>query len=223
MSSTRWIALALLASLTACGVPEAELQEGPVARAYADGSRWVEGQLIAGLPAGTWRTWYPDGQPKSVDTYLDGRLEGPSSAWFADGRPRFEGAYEAARPTGFWKRWYKSGQPLSEGRYQAGVRLGAWTNWYPWGTVQIEADYTGSGGDGSFTHFYEDGQEKSRGAVVDGLRDGEWTEWYEDGTRSKLLTFRAGKLEGDCAFYGPDGSLDQERSGTYANGKLTGR
>jgi antitoxin component YwqK of YwqJK toxin-antitoxin module len=66
--------------------------------------------------------------------------------------------------------------------------------------------------------FYPNGQIQSRARRVDGQRDGTAGEWYANGQERCSGEYRAGVREGAWVFFKSDGTIDLERTGTYANG-----
>ncbi len=44
---------------------------------YKTGQQWQEGRWKDGIPTGEHIKWYPNGNTKTILTYVDGGLEGP--------------------------------------------------------------------------------------------------------------------------------------------------
>lgn len=74
----------------------------------------------------------------------------------------------------------------------------------------------------SQTTYFANGQIDTECAVKDGQRDGLCQRFYADGTKMAEGSYAAGKMEGEWSFWRRDGSLDAERSGTYASGDKLG-
>jgi antitoxin component YwqK of YwqJK toxin-antitoxin module len=74
----------------------------------------------------------------------------------------------------------------------------------------------------SQTTYFANGQVDTECSVRDGQRDGTCRRFYADGTKQSEGSYSAGKMEGEWTFWRRDGSLDTERSGTYAGGTKVG-
>lgn len=61
------------------------------------------GVLVEGRRDGTWKSFYPTGQPWSIQHYVDGKKTGPYRTWHLNGQVHIEGAYEFGKEVG---RWY---------------------------------------------------------------------------------------------------------------------
>ena len=59
-----------------------------------------------------------------------------------------------------------------------------------------------------------------KGSYVDGLQTGEWLDYDSDGNKTKLNTFRDGKLDGAFRTFGKNGDIGMQ--GQYTNGKQDG-
>ncbi len=49
-----------------------------------------------------------------------------------------------------------------------------------------------------------------------------WTHWYESGQKQSEGTYEKRKRQGHWTFWNEDGSIDEERTGIYEEGELTG-
>jgi len=85
--------------------------------------------------------------------------------------------------------------------------------------------FSSGGGPGSIrsqTTYFANGQIDTECSVKDGLREGISRRFYSDGSKMSEGSYAAGKMEGEWTFWHRDGSLDPERSGTYAAGEKVG-
>lgn len=82
----------------------------------------------------------------------------------------------------------------------------------------IRLDYTTKKTDTSVTpaknYVYQ------KGSYIDGLQTGEWLDYDSDGNKTKLNTFRDGKLDGAFRTFGKNGDVAMQ--GQYVNGKQDG-
>ncbi|MEW5854041.1 MAG: AgmX/PglI C-terminal domain-containing protein [Myxococcota bacterium] len=120
--------------------------------------RWLQGNLLAGLPVGEWTEWYPDGHQRARGPYVQGAREGAWGTWYPDGGRESEGAYLGGRKEGAWTYWHPNGAVKARGSYLAGLRDGAWRTFYP------------------------DGNRESEGAYALGKRTGTWSNITRGGT-----------------------------------------
>ncbi len=63
------------------------------------------------------------------------------------------------------------------------------------------------------------------GSGPDGLRTTSrlvWTHWYESGQKQSEGTYENRKRQGQWTFWNEDGSIDEDRTGVYEEGELTG-
>jgi antitoxin component YwqK of YwqJK toxin-antitoxin module len=67
--------------------------------------------------------------------------------------------------------------------------------------------------------YYGDGQKKNSTEYVDGARTGASEQWHPGGQQEWSGEYADGLREGEWSFWLEDGSLDEERSGTYEDGK----
>lgn len=216
--SRRALAGSLVLALGTLGCNPPEVTESRVVT-YADGTVWSEVALEDGLPDGAWNTYWPDGSPRSLETWDRGVLDGPFASWFADGGSRIEGFYEDGQMQGRWLVSFPDGSPRSEDHWQAGVRNGVLRMWHSNGQLFTEDHYANGEPDGSHRLFFENGNVREAGSLVQGERDGLWREFREDGTPVHAIRFEVGRRKGVCFHWKANGALNTELSGMYRNGR----
>jgi hypothetical protein len=59
---------------------------------------------------------------------------------------------------------------------------------------------------------------EARGEYARDVFAGEWRFWYPNGKPRAVGSFNEGKLSGEWKFWLADGSIDEQRSGTYSEG-----
>lgn len=67
--------------------------------------------------------------------------------------------------------------------------------------------------------YWSDGAKKSSVTFVEGVKEGPCQQWYASGAPECSGEYRRGLRQGIWTFWNEDGSIDQERSGEYREGK----
>lgn len=210
------LVVAALALLAACGPPPVTESRSTT---YADGTVWSEVELLEGQPHGSWNTYWPDGSPRSVETWNRGVLDGPFGSWFEDGTERIQGLYQDGRMQGRWVVRFPDGSMRSEDHWQNGQRHGVLRMWHANGQLFTEDHYALGKLDGSHRIYFEDGSVREAGELKAGERDGLWREFREDGTPVHALRFVDGRRRGTCYTWGPNGELNLDKSGVFREGR----
>ncbi|MEM7305870.1 MAG: toxin-antitoxin system YwqK family antitoxin [Planctomycetota bacterium] len=194
---------------------------GPEVRTtyYADGQTWSEIRYRDGLPDGLWTTFWPNGGLKSEARYEEGVPHGEWRTWFENETPQTEQAYLDGRPEGRWRHWYDNGRLLSEGVYVRGAKDGQWREWYGDGTLKAEAHFAEGDETGSATVYGTNGKPKNRIDYKDGIPVFQ-VFWWESGIKLAEGPVKDDKRNGDWTVWNPDGTLNEEHTGTYVNDQL---
>lgn len=116
---------------------------------YSDGHLEYEHEFEHGEPSGLWRSWYPNGKPKSEATF--GKAQSGPMRW-----------------------WYENGQLSSEGPALNGVKDGVWTTWHPNGTKASQGPYVSGRREGAWIFWNDDGSHKESGEYRDDAKVGKW-------------------------------------------------
>ena len=119
---------------------------------WATGELKTEGVWADGAQVGTWRSWHPNGAPRSEEPFEAGAISGVVKTWFAGGEAESEVVWrEGAVISG--QRWFESGDVREKGAASNGL----------------------------FECWYEGGQIMQRGELKDGERHGPWIFFKADG------------------------------------------
>ncbi|QNP52079.1 hypothetical protein H9L05_19665 [Hymenobacter qilianensis] len=111
------------------------------------------------MPAGTWRTFYPDGkQVQTQETYVNGRLAGEKLTYYPTGAMKTKLLYENGRPTGLGQEFYASGKLKSETTYVKGLKVGAYRQLREDGTPEVTGAFRNNKETGVWTYFGPDGK-----------------------------------------------------------------
>ena len=123
-------------------------------------------------------------------------IDGPWVLYHSNGEIDEQGAYAMGKEIGRWDWWYESGEKKAVGQFENGDRVGRWTWWHENGEILMQGAYEGGVGSGRWVMYHDNGRRWGEGDYVNGEISGHWQFWL------------------------PDGSVDHERSGHYANGEL---
>mgnify|MGYP001391286350 CR=1 FL=1 len=119
----------------------------------------MAGELAANLKVGTWRSWHPNGQLRSEETFAADGVLGGVLTWFA------------------------SGSKESEAQWRGGAAVSG-TLWYESGDLKEK----GASQDGLLESWYDGGQLKFRGELASGQRTGPWLFFRPDGTPDEEMS-----------------------------------
>jgi antitoxin component YwqK of YwqJK toxin-antitoxin module len=133
-------------------------RDGAEREFHPDGALSAERFFSHDRQVGAWRTWFPDGTPRSeIDFGTDGDAPSTQRFWHASGALAAEGTMRGGRRDGRWRYYDDAGRLERDGGYRDGKRDGPWT-------------------------FYgADGAPKAEGSYALGARVGDWTLWDELG------------------------------------------
>jgi antitoxin component YwqK of YwqJK toxin-antitoxin module len=217
------LAALLLVALPACTHEEERTLH------YGNGQAWSEIHLRAGVPHGTWRTWYENGHAKSQGSYVDGLRDGLWTHWWENGQKQGEGRFVLGRQDGEWSYWFASGQPASHGTFEQGVLEGEWTDYFgeldASGNPLVRSHVTFHHGlqDLVSRSYWPTGKLEHEWTYMNGVLDGPWREFRADGSEFVLGEYDNGKKTGLWMVYRLDGSVDETRSGEYDGEKIVRR
>jgi len=221
------------------------IPDGPYYEWFSDGQIKLKGTYVDGLKDGEWQHWdtlgrdvglgkydmgtgvvkifYPDGKPRNIDHYKDGRLHGSSELYYMNGNIHFRKEYTDGQPSGTWKFYDPDGELYFETKWPGGTKYPP-KYWYKTGIMRY--DHTGDKNrrwyvngqleyevpvdedrrrHGHFTSWYPNGQKESEGEIVHGRRTGLWNFWEKDGQLREDVDY--GKADGT------DYRPDQKRPG----------
>jgi antitoxin component YwqK of YwqJK toxin-antitoxin module len=104
-----------------------------------------------------WRSWHPNGAPRSEEPFEAGALSGVIKTWFAGGALESEvnwsGGFvisgqqwfedgglreKGAGSDGLFECWYEGGQLMQQGELKSGLRVGPWSFFKADGTPDVE-------------------------------------------------------------------------------------
>ena len=90
---------------------EPEPYTGHTKRWTVEGWKQAEGAYLNGLQHGRWKTWWDNGNLRTVIEFSNGKPNGPATHWYANGERKTEGAFVNGQFTATAK-WDEAGEPL---------------------------------------------------------------------------------------------------------------
>lgn len=110
-----------------------EVPHGRDTSFYANGAKEHEREYREGEPVGTWRSWWPNGNPRSE--VPNGTSEPVLTRW-----------------------WHENGALEWSGLARGGVREGAWEQFYANSALAARGNYVGGQQQGEWSFFDESGK-----------------------------------------------------------------
>jgi len=93
---------------------------------YIDGISYYNGKLFSGSCI----EYYPNGQLRSKQSYLDGKDHGDWMFYFPAEIPRTKGSFNNGTRIGKWEYYYQNGNPWKINYYDSvGNKTGKWTTY----------------------------------------------------------------------------------------------
>jgi len=108
---------------------------------YPSGALHWEREFRYGKPAGVWRSWWENGQPRTECYYFGPDVERTMTFWREDGKLQAQGPACDGSRRGRWRFWWSDGQLSDEGDYRGGLREGVWQAWSQDGQRRFEIVY----------------------------------------------------------------------------------
>lgn len=180
---------------------------------YPNGQLAEEGQVENGKRAATWKSYFSNGQSKTVGKYVGDFFE-VHEAWDDLGKPMIQNGQ------GDYIAYFEESEYVfEEGALSNGLRQGIWVSYFPAsGIMQSEVEYADGLVHGSFTNYFGSGGFLSQGEFVKGEQHGDWTWYFENGGLQSTATFDHGKKVGVQVFYTENG--DQAKTELYEDGEF---
>ena len=145
-----------------------------------------------------------------------GDLGGEEVVTMDDLERRGDGFYKKSTDVPFTGK--TTGQ--TQGTYKDGILDGPWVRYY-WVNGQLwrKGDYKNGLREGPWVEYFNTGQLYWKSDFKNGERDGPWVSYYGNGQLGGKGDFKDGKKEGPWVYYNEDGTVNEELTGTYKNGK----
>lgn len=175
------------------------------------------GRLVKNLPDGEWKSWYSNGQPRSLRTYSAAMLQRiRNEIPRRGGKVTFFAITDIARtdPAGAWHllspgysyvtlaRNASNPKEATPRSLEARVENNVLSGYHPYLPPFTECLHHGL-----YMNFYPNGQLKDSGYYQNGLREGLWDEWINNGTLRSTGAYRRGLKQDTWKYYSPTGQL----------------
>lgn len=153
----------------------------------------------------------------------------------------------SGKKQGYWKKKDDKGNLIYEGEFKDDKPVGVFKHYYPGDTAKRAITYFKDGGNITYTKMYHQITCKimAEGKYIKEQKDSVWIFYDEAGIMLSKDNYKAGKKDGKCFVYLPDGTLAEEKifkdgledgpfkqyfdgklvkgEGKYAKGKLEGK
>ncbi|MFT5732830.1 MAG: hypothetical protein ACJA2W_002574 [Planctomycetota bacterium] len=119
-----------------------------------------------------WRYW-PEGNLRSMRTFVNGEPAGLWWSWWRTGALRSAYVHEPGVLTRMaW--WHANGFLAAEGLAMHGSREGEWSSWHENSALESVGEMSGGRREGLWTFYDEEGEWTERGMFLGGKRTGDW-------------------------------------------------
>ncbi len=138
-----------------------KIADGPYTSYYWDNkSVRNEGKISNNLPDGVWRTYYPNGNLKSVVNYDAGKVDGVAFFYFDDNKEtkKLEINFDNDVMEGKYQEFYPNGAQKATLFYDDGKLHGDAEFYYPTGRIKIQGKYKKGKKRGKWIFFDENGE-----------------------------------------------------------------
>ncbi|MBN1233087.1 MAG: hypothetical protein JXA60_07035 [Candidatus Coatesbacteria bacterium] len=115
----------------------------------------LNGSFYFGKRDGEWKGWYKNGFPRLSIFYNKGKITDQARAWYPNGNPASIQFFLDGRKHGLWRYWYSSGVIMKEMSYKNDKLHGKYLEWYPTGIKKTIGTYKDGKRVGDW-FFYED-------------------------------------------------------------------
>jgi len=127
----------------------------------------------------------------------------------------------AGRKQGYWKKKDASGKLVYEGLFKDDKPVGKFKYYYPNDSVKAILNFKDNGAYAYAQLFHTNGKRMAVGKYIHKeIKDSLWSYFDEAGQLISKDVYKAGKKEGLCYVYLPDGKLSEEKN--YRNDLLYG-
>ena len=100
-----------------------------------------ESEYKDGKKHGLGKSFFENGELKSIDNFKDRKLHGPSKDYYENGKLKIEGNYKDSKKHGLRKEYFESGALEAELNYKDNKLHGPSKSYYESGKLKIEGNY----------------------------------------------------------------------------------
>ncbi|MDQ0981785.1 toxin-antitoxin system YwqK family antitoxin [Pseudomonas synxantha] len=162
---------------------------------------------------------YANGNPESMEKYLDGSRSGISNYYYEDGTLKNIQDYDRGQLDGWDVKYFANGETESQTLYKNqririshewnidGIKVSQW---------EQDENHNRQGDD---IEWYDNGQKRKHSIYKDGKLHGKMQGWSEDGTQLYSTDYAHGERNGQSRQWGRDGTLIEDCQ--YQAGKIS--
>jgi antitoxin component YwqK of YwqJK toxin-antitoxin module len=200
--------LVLIAQPAMDGINQTDDQgrkHGPYRKMGVEGKVRYEGYFEHGIPKGTFRHYYDDGQLMAENVYsVDGKQS--RAVFYHPGAIRkAEGKFIQEQKDSIWIYYNEKGEKISQSNYKNGKLNGPSTTYFANGSVCEELNYLDGQKEGAWKGFFENGKLKEEGQFSKNLLVGKVVYYHPSGEKSGLGKYEAGVKSGEWFYYDENG------------------
>ena len=186
------------------------------------------------------KSFWENGNPKSVLTYKNGALEGSCTWYHQNGNIQLVAGYQQNKLHGRSVHYFDNGAVSEVEKYYNNLKDSVFTQYYPNGKVLSRETYCSDTLCGKLVKYYESGNTMMEGSYHRGMMDGSWLfyavtgeiigkadfvlgtgiqkTWYPNGKLQQLIHYQNNVKHGKEEFYSFDGKPD--RISVWENGTI---
>ncbi len=150
---------------------------GPYTVTDSTGVLMEKGLLQQGIPHGVRELYYPEGNVKVRERYVEGRLDDLYEYYFPNGKIELKGYYVDGAMYGMWRKYRHDGSLFDEVMMIKNEEMGPFKEYHPNGQIQAEGTYlNGPFEEGTLKLYNESGQLQKEMFCVAGRCRTVWAE-----------------------------------------------
>ena len=182
---------------------------------------------------GQWKSFFSQGEIKSIQKYKNGLREGTCQMFDIEGNLITKGKYKNDKREGLWEDYsgnFWSLNSIEKGNYKLDKKDGVWESFhddelssrdtyvegvlegisesfYDGGEVCYQCHYKEGRVNGLYESFYSNGQLKQKGEYKSGLKNGLWEGYFENGGLEIKVNFMNDEVVGPTECYNIKGEV----------------
>src|SRR6478735_8880462 len=180
----------------------------------------AKGELKEDKPHGQYEEYYPSGNLKLKQIWIEGKKEGPFEIYNDKKQIIQSGFYTNNTLDKEIKTYYPGGELKSTAEYKYGDLNGHVQDYYPSGKLRTDSWYKNNTLDSLTKRFYEDGVLASQEYYKNGRLEGYYVMYYPNGKKKEESVITDNEKNGMFRMYNEAGIKTLE--GNYTNGVLNG-
>lgn len=154
---------------------------------YENKVKSEEGRFEHGVRVGTWKAYYPTGNPKSQITYQAGKPNGYAKFYYENGNVSEEGLWKENKWIGEYKFYHPNGNPAYEWKYsESGKRTGVQKYYHENGKIMIEGEWKEGKENGTIKEYDDNGKLVAEKTFNQGQLDAASVKIYTPNTNNNV-------------------------------------